>query len=97
MADIPQMISAIFILNTTYSIFLLLLLLQHLPSSSFFHNAMSPHGSLSVISLISCQQKALRGQIVSDRITGFFLEGMHEMIPAQIEMFGKKVDGDVIC
>lgn len=41
--------------------------------------------------------KALRGQIVSDRITGFFLEGMHEMIPAQIEMFGKKVDGDVIC
>ena len=47
--------------------------------------------------LISCQQKALRGQIVSDRITGFFLEGMHEMIPAQIEMFGKKVDGDVIC
>ena len=46
--------------------------------------------------LISCQQKALRGQIVSDRITGFFLEGMHEMIPAQIEMFGKKVDGDVM-
>ena len=39
----------------------------------------------------------IRGQIVSDRITGFFLEGMHEMIPAQIEMFGKKVDGDVIC
>ena len=53
MADIPQMISAIFILNTTYSIFLLLLLLQHLPSSSFFHNAMSPHGSLSVISQIT--------------------------------------------
>ena len=26
--------------------------------------------------LISCQQKALRGQIVSDRITGFFLEGI---------------------
>lgn len=47
------MISAIFILNTTYSIFLLLLLLQHLPSSSFFHNAMSPHGSLSVISQIT--------------------------------------------
>ena len=53
MADIPQMISAIFILNTTYSIFLLLLLPQHLPSSSFFHNAMSPHGSLSVISQIT--------------------------------------------
>ena len=42
--------------------------------------------------LISCQQKALRGQIVSDRITGFFLEGMHEMIPAAMHPHRDKSD-----
>ena len=47
--------------------------------------------------LISCQQKALRGQIVSDGVAGLFFEGVHQMIAADVEGFSKKINGEVFC
>ena len=46
--------------------------------------------------LFPCQQKPLGRQIISDGISGCLFKRVHQMIPAQIEMFRKKINGDVI-
>ena len=40
----------------------------------------------AVVDQFSCKEQALGGEIVSDGISGFLLEGMHQVIAADIEL-----------
>ena len=41
------------------------------------------------------KKQAFGGKIISNRIAGFFLERVHQMISTQKESFRERVDGDV--
>lgn len=45
---------------------------------------------------VFCQQKPLRGEIVSDGVAGLFLKGMHQIVSAQIKAGRQIIDRDIL-